>query len=703
MFDSCVYKDCVAKGDNCKINLVASRFDKKSASAIALLTYDVKSYPELRSNLNISLLNEVTGEERVLSAEECSFEVISGGFRLQVNITYQVLQGTIYIRKARGLDTNPLFDSAMNREVKDYPLKIPNAVIIMSKAIQTTQDGTDSIVKAAAMIKSIVGTALMSSNPALAVIMNKVLSEFSYIRLLNGPVLIYPTIVLEGFGDMLLLPISIDNPFEKFTSKSICPTNDMLDVFDVKCNFLYNYGTDLAILLINMGISVTVIIFFYIMLATVLKTVKKSSLGRKKSWLYKVCSFLNGTLGLQYFLVVMDGEAQEIFAYAYINVSSPLSDFALHIGAIISLIFIGFYGYYSYAVYILAKQVEKKVKRAKSDWVRVEKGETRTLDSVISFDGMRYESMSFVYDGYRYPITFFQLCYPIFGMLRVTLLCMFLMSFDAAGFTQLAAVLGIEACFAYLNIKTNVKVSKAEQRLEFITMLLNCIYILIKMFTFAPFDYDTKQNYLGIPMALVLVLVVVASLGFVLITVFSVVFETIKKNFFGASEKIDINERLEREKERIRRKDMRRDPNYVYVDDIEISEKKERSLMRQSGMALAKYKFRMLCIMRNSSSRNKLHHSEATPESDTHSPLMTDANYLLSPKRGPNGNRSPLSKLRVAKEKRSKEDKKVSPYTPIYLTKLSQEKAINNHLNHSLFSKAVTMNKLKMSERKGRP
>jgi hypothetical protein len=121
----------------------------------------------------------------------------------------------------------------MNKEVKDYPLKIPNAVIIMSKAIQTTQDGTDSIVKAAAMIKSIVGTALMSSNPALAVIMNKVLSEFSYIRLLNGPLLIYPTIVLEGFGNMLLLPISIDNPFEKFHSEvymsqpTICLTFSM--------------------------------------------------------------------------------------------------------------------------------------------------------------------------------------------------------------------------------------------------------------------------------------------------------------------------------------------------------------------------------------------------------------------------------------------------------------------------------------------
>jgi hypothetical protein len=38
---------------------------------------------------------------------------------------------------------------------------------------------------------------------------------------------------------------------------------------------------------------------------------------------------------------------------------------SLHIGAIISLVFIGFYGFYSYAVYILAKQVDKKVRRAK--------------------------------------------------------------------------------------------------------------------------------------------------------------------------------------------------------------------------------------------------------------------------------------------------------------------------------------------------
>jgi hypothetical protein len=73
---------------------------------------------------------------------------------------------------------------------------------------------------------------------------------------------------------------------------------------------------------------------------------------------------------------------------------------------------------------------------------------------------------------------------------------------------NLAAVLRYRSMLRLLQHKTNVKVSKAEQRLELMTMLLNCIYIFIKMFTFAPFDYDTKQNYLGIPMALVLVLVV---------------------------------------------------------------------------------------------------------------------------------------------------------------------------------------------------
>jgi len=667
MFDSCVYKDCAANGANCKITLVSSRFDKKSASAIVLLSHDVKSYPALRSYLNITLLNEITGKENVLSPEECSIEVISSGLRLYLNITYQVLQGTINIRKIRGLNTNPLFDSAQNKEFKDYPLKIPNAVIITSKVIKTTQDGTDSIVKAAAMIKSIVGTALMSSNPALAVIMNKVLSEFSYIRLLNGPLLIYPTIVLEGFGNMLLLPISIDNPFESFTAKSICPTNEMLDVFDVKCNFLYNYGTDLTILLINLSISLAVMLFFYIMLATSLKTVKKSSIGRKKSLLYKVCNFLNGTLGLQYFLVIMEGGAQEIVVYSYINISSPLSDFPLHIGALLSLVFLGFYGFYCYAVYILAKQVDKKVRRAKADWVRTEKGETRTLDSVISFDGMKYENLSFVYDGYRYPLTLFQLCYPIFSMLRVILLCMFLMSLDAAGFTQLGSVLLIEACFAYLNTKTKVKASRAEQRLELMTMLLNCIYIFIKMFTFAPFDYDTKQNYLGIPMALVLVLVVVASLGFVLLTVISAIYETIEKNFIGGNDKIDINDRLEREKEKIRRKDMRRDPNYVYVDDIDIPEKKERMLMRRSGMALAKYKFRMLCIMRNSSSRGRIHlnnNHESTEESSTlnvHGRSRKESqNSILIPNQ-PHKKHKPHSTIL----KHQKHDKSTPPFTSI--------------------------------------
>lgn len=86
----------------------------------------------------------------------------------------------------------------------------------------------------------------------------------------------------------------------------------------------------------------------------------------------------------------MDGEAQELITYAYINVASPLSDLQLHIGALVSLLLMSFYGYYCYAIYTLAKQVDKKVKRARADWVRVEKGESRTLDSVITFSGMKF-------------------------------------------------------------------------------------------------------------------------------------------------------------------------------------------------------------------------------------------------------------------------------------------------------------------------
>lgn len=106
---------------------------------------------------------------------------------------------------------------------------------------------------------------------------------------------------------------------------------------------------------------------------------------------------------------------------------------------------------------------------------------------------------------------------------------MFLMSFDAAGFTQLSAVLAIEIAFVYLSNKTHVKKSKYEQRLEMMTGILNSIYIIIKMFTFGPFEYDTKQNYLGIPMAIVLVLVVLVSISFVLFSVVSLLIDAIKR------------------------------------------------------------------------------------------------------------------------------------------------------------------------------
>ena len=75
---------------------------------------------------------------------------------------------------------------------------------------------------------------LLAGVAAMALVINRILASYNYLKLLNGEYMTFPVIVLESFGDMNILPFNVPNLFLPLTNSSKCPTSEVLQVFQIR-------------------------------------------------------------------------------------------------------------------------------------------------------------------------------------------------------------------------------------------------------------------------------------------------------------------------------------------------------------------------------------------------------------------------------------------------------------------------------------
>lgn len=98
--------------------------------------------------------------------------------------------------------------------------------------------------------------------------LDELVSDFLFIRLIPGPYLYYPDLVIRSISGASLLPFEIPNPFEESTSHDDhCSLPDKYVEYEVGCNFLNDSGSGIIILsvllLINLLVTlITKLVFF---------------------------------------------------------------------------------------------------------------------------------------------------------------------------------------------------------------------------------------------------------------------------------------------------------------------------------------------------------------------------------------------------------------------------------------------------------
>jgi len=325
----------------------------------------------------------------------------------------------------------------------------------------------------------------LTLRPSITLAVDRLLSKLTFMRLLNGPPMVYPSIVFDSFESVPVLPYGTGNPFYSFASKGkYCKTAEALTFAGVKCSVFLNYGENLMLLIVQLIISIVVSTIVAVIFSTILKQVHSNSIRRTRSTPYKLCRAARDTFGLRCFLLRLDGLSLQLFTYAYINMTAPLRGSELIAGGILSLIFLIYYTLYTAALFFLAKDIRIRARRSRNSW-ELDPNYDHEMLKIVDIDDSRFKIADYVFDQYSYRCKPWYLFRPVFDQVKVLLLCMFLMSFDQAGFTQLMACMIVEGGHFLLTVANKVKVSRYEYWYELVNCGLTMMYLIFKMATFA--------------------------------------------------------------------------------------------------------------------------------------------------------------------------------------------------------------------------
>lgn len=284
---------CVLR--NAKLELDYLSFDRRSQSASFTFRYPLKKI--LNSDLAIEVRSKLDGQVYICDKVSCQVNNTAKGFSIVFNFD-STFQADLVISNTTALSIQDA--STPNRYYQSYPIRLSGISILANGAnAQKAADTTAATINAIRAASSLMS---MASSPATAIALDRVVSEFTYLQLLGGPQLTFPSLILEATLGMNLLPIDFGNPFEEWTAKDEagnsnpedsqtgppavtsrrlqetiglqqqnqpCQLPEVYVNSGIYCNFLRNYGQDFSVIMYTLGITIVIslvirVVFFYL-------------------------------------------------------------------------------------------------------------------------------------------------------------------------------------------------------------------------------------------------------------------------------------------------------------------------------------------------------------------------------------------------------------------------------------------------------
>ena len=356
-------------------------------------------------------------------------------------------------------------------------------------------------------------------------------SDLLYLSLLDGPFLKLPDLVLNQ-NSTPLNQVQPPNYYQLLLRNQTCPDfGPVYQYQSINCNFLGNFGSNLLTLQATLTINIVISL-----LASLSRKV-----GRRESRLTSVMQTIDDKFGIPFSLPIIFSNFKPLALYSFVNLISGNSIQMLPAGKIYSVAFFAVLGgsllatWFNSESYLFHRKVRDGGKSASEDSEGKKVVSYFYSDHSLEKSGFRkrlpFKYLIFLYEEYRTRLSPLGPCLPILKYFIISLEAISIALLAGKGIPQLAVYASLELIMLFLVIKSNVKVSKVAQAVDVLNSLVAVLFAGVKMITFADLSVGARQNAVGGLMFGLLVLLVVANLGYAIIMFLILLYQLLKKSY----------------------------------------------------------------------------------------------------------------------------------------------------------------------------
>jgi len=245
-------------------------FDKLKKTAVIKFTAKFSANPPVILKAeNVSIYDEMTHKLIKCNASTCKLTIIEDTILISLqNLGANIHKGTLTLTKAFSTQSILSEDHTLAFNPA-FPISVDNVFIWdpTDPSASTPDTTIETIARTAVMTASVVRSfgsiGNIAFNPSGSVNMDKMMSEFLYLKLVSGPFMYYPELIFKytggktelffntiSPGDSLRIKIDgkIQDKYENGQTSSSCVVPKRYAEFAIQCSLIANYGGDLVAL-----------------------------------------------------------------------------------------------------------------------------------------------------------------------------------------------------------------------------------------------------------------------------------------------------------------------------------------------------------------------------------------------------------------------------------------------------------------------
>jgi hypothetical protein len=491
--------------------------------------------------MNLRFVDTLENKVYTCKDIECKFKSKDGDtFTLSFKTDISILKGDLYIDYAPSFVVMFDDDSVWTK----YPIKVPDISFVSKKGATGAAGTAMTTINGGRMA---IGVAITFAGPAAANYLDNLMNTLYILKMLEGPMVSYPEAILDYSMDTTLIPISMDNPFEKWVKQGMeCTPSEQLYRRGLDCNIFLNQGINLIQIVLILTACVAIGYLAKLVLrklvakfmtqehelvkATVstekkeMKTSqnymerKRLMIAAKKSRLIRIILTVGSLFGVQFFFIKLEGSQLEMVLTSMVNLKNSSRYSADAVGSLVGIAILLYYFVMGLLCFIQSIWVWERILRLRER--RGNRNYKGQIGEHIALHQSPFPLLNFNFDELKVPDHYWQLLNPVVINLRNFGLCTVVTFIIGKPWQQVTLAMLVESLTLLFECLANAKANRSEFWSLVLMRAFTLLYLAFKnMSTKISMSDDTRQYKIGVAMAIFLVLIMAIGICFALYTI----------------------------------------------------------------------------------------------------------------------------------------------------------------------------------------